>query len=388
MEKVDSALDRRTMGASLGIEWAILEIVTRGESLTAQAEAVESAIAKASVDHDTLLGLAVRHNLVPALASVLKHTSLFDRFAASERKHLLRTHDFTRARNAELTNEALRLADVLTAAGLKFAFTKGVVVQFMAYDGDGTRPMSDIDLMVDPACAGDVQGELFELGYAVAIHDHVSGALKPLTRERQLHYVLSPDHLPHVVRLNSNPVCPAFAVDCAMSFTWANCEWQVDLSPALGSLIPIKAAEKHGTISCPQLQTLLPSLDYGYTWLFTVLHLFREAWVHRTAIEYHPTLGQFRDVARLWARYSGAIAPLVARILEEDDVAFPVAWVCMHTDALLGTDIARSLNVSSLLSPNDLNTVLGADGQLLYWAGSIRERMRRGEAVQCFPVPQ
>ena len=360
---------------TLGPEWAALEVVARGLAADAQTRALDSILSTPGFDYDTLLGLSVRNNLAPALASALKRTDGFKSVPDSLRDHLILSHHTTRYRSQILTREASNIAKRARQSDIPIAFTKGVILQFLAYGGDGTRPMSDIDMMVHEDHASAIDRILGEMGYLVCDYDDVNDELFPLSREWRIRYAMSPDHLPPRMKLNDNLVCPVFMIDTAMSLTWAKSEWQVDMSDVMARVCEYKLSHDSGSRHESSEVSSLPSLSVAHTWLFTVLHLFREAWIRRTADEQRTTLSQFRDVLRTWMNHGRAISNEVRQIVERDRIEFPVAWVIQHTDALLGSTISDELNLSVRLSESDLAGAIGPTGDRLTWTGSMRQRL-------------
>lgn len=364
---------------SYGPEWAALEwlcLGVTGVEVTAFLDLLETD----DFDIDRLTGHAVRHNMAAHLGDLVDHPQASGRIHKRVREHLRTILRVTQTRNAMLAAEALRATAALEEAGLTVATTKGVVFQFLLYDGRGTRSMADIDLMILPEEREKVSTVLRALGYEFADYDQYTHTLQPMSRAMELRYKFSPDHLPRLLALREDPLLPVVSLDCAFSLTWANCPWQVDMARALAQV---------DRVSCsPMSHSTLPSLRPAYAWLFAVLHLFREAWVRRTAEEQFTTMSQFCDVIRFWNRFEDVLRNDVPSILQRENLWYPAAWVCEHVDRTLNTSICTSLGLDSILSEAALNTVIGPNEAMFQWPGTMRERLWRATAPPLTPAPE
>ena len=132
-----------------------------------------------------------------------------------------------------------------------------------------------------------------QLGYAVGEYDWSSGSTVALRRHKDIMYRLNPDHLPHHLRLTQQMLVPYVAIDFANSLTWTNSAWSVPMEDVLAEIARVSTTNiselEHGE---------LPPLSVQYSFLFAVLHLFREARCQRTAGS--TNLAQFSDIVRLW----------------------------------------------------------------------------------------
>ena len=349
-----------------GAEWRLLELVAQLDGTDADRTAEAVRLARGSLDTDVLLAQAVRHHLLSALAAFLLDHELMERWPRATRTHLSYTYRWTRHRTRLLVAEAQRIAEVLGAAGIPFACTKGIVYQSLLYGSRGTRYLADIDLMVRPDSRGEVARALDRLGFAAGKYfDHRTDGLVDLARRDIALYAMYPDHLPHFVRLSGDPVTPYYKVDVAFSLTWYGSRWQVPVDAALAGLVEV-----------PVTGGTLPSLAVPYSFLFAVLHLFREAWFARTMRTSDVRLGQFADVVRLWRGYAarevGAIGGLIRSLALEP----PVAWVCHHADSVFATTMSDALGLGDYGDERWLRSACGSGGEVLDWSGDMRSRLR------------
>ena len=331
----------------------------------------------AKCDFDQLIGHALRHKLGPAVGALLEvpeaegvlhyrgHDAILD---------LLQLH---RYRNRVLTEVALEIVNHFREAQIPVVVNKGVVLQFLLFSGHGSRMMSDVDLMVHPKNVAQARSLLTDFGGVFGRYNSIKRQLTPLSRETRLAYALSPDHLPHAWVPRSDPVVPYVAVDTAYSVTWANCPWQVDMTLVLDRCESLRTVP--GPLGGPVGD--LPMLEPAWLWLFTVLHLFREAWVVRGVRDNETSLTQFRDVALIWQHLDEVARVRVRKLIDLTELDYPALWVAHHTDAVLGTQIGTELAGGSSQGDVPWNTALNTRHEVMVWDGDMDQRLCLGEPV-------
>lgn len=331
-------------------------------------------------DSVTLVDLAVRHKLAGALAMVVEQHGPKDVFHPEIREFLRVNLNANRLRNRILTSEALQLAGRFHEAGITLLATKGMALQYLVYNGDGSRRLSDIDFMIHPDSAGQAAATLRELGFTFGNYDRSIHKIRPLDRPEELLYRMYPDHLPHAVRLRDDPLVPSVTVDFAFSLTWFQAPWQIDMAHALSDPMLVEPTE--GFTCAHAHDGHVAALAEPILWLFTVLHLFRESWVERDAAQGGATLAQYRDVIQQWDAMGPESRAAVRKNISESLVRFPVKWVCTHTDRILGTAICEELEFGDPLPDQLLNTALGSGSTVLTWDGTMEQRLRSGRCQQ------
>jgi hypothetical protein len=129
---------------------------------------------------DELLAVADRHDLLPAVRSALASTG-----ATGTVEQLRTAHRRNLARTLVLAQEVKDLLASLDAAGIPAAPLKGIdAVLEDVYADPGSRTMSDLDVLVDPA-QGDAAAEvLADLGYEPVMdelpdHHHLTPVAAP-----------------------------------------------------------------------------------------------------------------------------------------------------------------------------------------------------------------
>jgi hypothetical protein len=158
-------------------------------------------------------------------------------------------------------------------------------------------------------------------------------------------------------------------VDFANSLTWTNSPFDVPVETAL-SEISYQPLPGH-----PDVQ--LPTFSPTYQFIFTALHLFREAWFDRW-MEWNVdvTLSKFADVIRLWNAHRETLAGKeFVQVLEEFNITDSVLWVLEHTDRTFKTDIVSTLGLEGRVTEEWLSSAYGPGGKLRKWKGTMRERL-------------
>lgn len=68
---------------------------------------------------------------------------------------------------SRLLHQLPAVVEALDAAGLRYAFTKGVALHALLYEGSGARPMNDVDILVEQTDFFPAIAALQRIGYAV-----------------------------------------------------------------------------------------------------------------------------------------------------------------------------------------------------------------------------
>ena len=122
----------------------------------------------------------------------------------------------------------------------------------------------------------------------------------------------------------------------------------------------------------------LPCFRPIYQFLFTVLHLFREAWLQKF-VDFGNDVGlmKFGDVIRLIDRNRDELTNgELLRIVETHNVIDAVAWVLRHLDETFHT---RTLELLALEKHGDeelLANQMQSSGYVSAWGQSMRERLQ------------
>lgn len=353
-----------------GPEWALLERLATLDFAAGPDPELAALYAHPDLSWGELIEQSLRHQMLPMLAwSVQQHDPVAG-LHHGVRDHFGASLAANRHRLSKLRAEAVRVAEAFGAAGIVCVATKGIVFESTLYRGIGTRVLKDVDFMVAPADRDRAAQVLAELGYENGDYDWKRDEIVPLDRRLYLEYRLYPDHLPRHVRRLDDPMVRHIYLDVANSLTWYGAPYQIPLEPALAG------RRMQAVPGQPGAQ--LPAFGPDYQFLFTVLHLLREAWIEKWMdFGYDVTLMKFGDVLRLFQQERAVLcAPAFRQLLAETGCERPVAWVLAHLDRTFGSDCLPALGLADCVDEDWLAEVHPVQGAGRRWLGSMRERLQ------------
>ena len=135
----------------------------------------------------------------------------------------------------------------------------------------------------------------------------------------------------------------------------------------------------------------IPCFRPVYQFLFTVLHLFREAWLQKF-VDFGSDVGlmKFGDVIRLVGRDRDQLTNgELLRIMEADNVTHPVAWVLRHLDETFQTNTLELLALQRYGDEQLLANQMQAGGYVRASGQSMRQRLHsktRGSSRRLTPA--
>lgn len=364
---------------ALGKEWALLELLTLGLSSAVEREMFTDLIKSPDLNWQELLAQARRHKVTALLAVSITSDIYFDSIPENIRQQLEYIILFNRHKIEVYRREAAKIIRSFNNNKIQFVGTKGIAFESTLYQGNGSRTMSDIDFMILPQDRDLVTQILASLGYKMGTYDRVADKIRPHERKILIKYRLNPDHLPSHVLLIDDVMTPFLEVDIANSLTWTLCAFQIPIEVALKNI----SYQSMPTIDDIKLPVFLPQ----YQFIFTILHLFKEAWIELTLDMNGKdvTLSKFGDVVRIWQRHQNQLqSEDFVAILEQFDLIQPVVWVLEHLDRTLQTNIVSSLGLSGRVTATLLSSAGSSNGKVRQWQGTMRERLYTKDRHQLF----
>jgi Uncharacterised nucleotidyltransferase len=348
---------------SLGPEWTILELLARGVVDDAERQMVRDLLLADTLNWGELLEQALRHKMLPMLAYHVISAGLRFDVPTSIYMHLESALEWNRSQIEVFRRETVRVAQGLASRGIHFVVTKGMAFESTLYGGLGTRHMKDIDFMIAPRDREAVMSVMRELGF----QPFFEWTKDP--RREEISSRLNPDHLPKLARDIDQLGIRIIQVDVANSLTWTKSPFDVPVEEALEHRIEQPVSGMPG-VSLPCFRPL-------YQFLFTVLHLFREAWLQKFVdLGNDVSLMKFGDVIRLVERdRNELIDGELRRTMDAHKVTHPVAWVVRHLDETFHT---RTLELLALEKHGDeelLASQMQSSGYVGAWGQSMRERL-------------
>src|ERR1043166_6088818 len=355
---------------ALGPEWALLELLVIGlEDLDA-----ETLFAKL-IQSDELhwgetLQQALRHGMVAQLAFALTSDKYQKAIPTELLHHLHQVLSLNRHRTSILRRRAAPIVQTLRGRNIQFVGTKGIAQESTLYGGNGSRYMLDVDFMIMPKDREVVSESMRGLGYEFATYDLRTDRVNAPTRKEIILHQLNPDHLFLFATRTDDPLVRYVVVDVANKSTWTNSPFDVPLEYAFNDIV-YQSIPGYPDVKLPSFSPLIQ-------FLFTILHLFREAWLERwMSVGKDVNLSKFGDVIRLWRAHGESMRrDGLTNRLEELGLIEPVVWVLEHLDRTFGTTIVREINLQGRLTEEYLTSARASGGRLRQWKGTMRQRLQ------------
>jgi hypothetical protein len=374
----------KALNLALGPEWTLLELLCLGLTTLDEREMFEKLVRSSHIHWGEMLEQALRHKMLPMLAFNTSTGQLTETIPRFIKSHLRTVLALNKYKTAIFRAEAAKIIKELNEQSIRFVCTKGITLESTIYQGNGSRYFGDMDFMIAPSLGSVALRIISELGYRMGSFDWISGSVRPYKREIMAIYKLNPDHFPSLLLLINDPVVQYVRVDFATSLTWTRSPFTVPIETALAEIIyqPIPGI--------PDIQ--MPCFNPKFQFIFTILHLFREAWVFREgwtetllSWETDVTLSKFADIIRLWRTHHNVLnTPDFIQTLEEYQIIDPILWVLEHTDRTFHTGIVPALGLEGRVTEEWLHSAGGVGGKRVQWKGTMRERLHCKDRRQLF----
>lgn len=349
---------------SLGSEWTILELLARGIVDDSERQLVCDLLVCDTINWGELLEQALRHKMLPMLAHEIISAGLRYDIPTSIYLHLESTLEWNRWQIEVYRREAVRVAQALAGRGIPFVVTKGIAFESTLYGSLGTRFMNDIDFMIAPRDRDAVLSLMQQIDFR-PFFEYAKDA-----RREEISSRLNQDHLPKLARTVDEPGIRTIQVDVANSLTWTKSPFDVPVEEALEDRVEQPVPGMPGVT--------LPCFRPIYQFLFTVLHLFREAWLQKF-VDFGNDVGlmKFGDVIRLIDQNPKELTDgKLLEIMEAHNVGHAVAWVLGNMDETFHT---RTLKLLALEKHGDEELLANQMHSRSYVSGlgeSMRERLQ------------
>ena len=359
---------------SLGPEWAILELLARGIADDSERHMVRDLLLSETLDWGELLEQALRHKMLPILAHHIISAGLRFDVPTTIYMHLESALEWNRCQIDVFRRETVRVAKGLAGQGIHFVITKGITFESTLYDSLGTRYMNDIDFMIAPKDREAVMSVMQVLGFR-PFYDWAKDA-----RREEISSRLNRDHLPKLAREIDQPGSRKINIDVANSLTWTKSPFDVPVEEALKDPVELPVPGMPGVN--------LPSFRPVYQFLFTVLHLFREAWLQKF-VDFGTDVGlmKFGDVIRLIDRNRNELTDgELLRIMQTHSVTDAVAWVLRRMDETFQTRTLELLTLEEYGDERLLTSQMQSSAYVGAWGQSMRERLQSKARGSLRPV--
>lgn len=349
---------------SLGPEWTILELLAPGITDESERQMARDLLLADTLDWGELLEQALRHKMLPMLAHHIILAGLRFDVPTSIYMHLESALEWNRCQIEVFRCEMVRVAQGLAGRGIQFVVTKGMTFESTLYGSLGTRNMNDIDFMIAPGDREAVMSVMQEIGF----RPFFEWAKDP--RREEISSRLNRDHLPKLMRAIDQPGTRTIHIDVANSLTWTKSPFDVPVEEALKETVeqPVPGMPGVG----------VPCFSPVYQFLFTVLHLFREAWLQKFVdFGSDVSLMKFGDVIRLIDQNRNELTDgELLRTMEAHSVTHPVAWVLRRMDETFQTRTLELLSLEKYGDEELLASQMQSSAYVGAWGQSMRERLQ------------
>lgn len=359
---------------SLGPEWAVMELLARGLVDDSERRMARDLILLETLDWGELLEQALRHKMLPMLSYHIISAGLRFDVPTAIYQHLESVLEWNRCQIDVFRREAVRIAKGLADRGVHFVVTKGITFESTLYGGLGTRHMNDIDFMITPRDRDAVMSLMQELGFR-PFFDWAKDA-----RREEISSRLNRDHLPKHAREVDQPGIGIVNVDIANSLTWTKSPFDVPVEEALKQPVELPVPGIPGVG--------LPSFCPKYQFLFTVLHLFREAWLQKF-VDFGTDVGlmKFGDVIRLVDHDRSALTDgELLQIMKTHNVTDPVAWVLRQLDETFQMRTLELLQLEEYGDEKLLASQMQSTAYVRTSGQSMRQRLQSKSRGSARPV--
>jgi len=209
-----------------------------------------------------------QHKLLPLLNHVIHQQNLYKEVGYKDCELIASYCSYLEKKQSLADIELDALAKMMKQEKILYSLRKGKSLAAL-YHHPSHRTSNDVDLLVDVSSADDLKSLLAASGFTCGFYHHQTRAVHAHKPETLLKYRMSPDHLPHYVKvIDGIPI----VFDIAFTLSWATKK-----DPLSTEEILSKTVEVNG-ISC---------LDPYYNYLHTLFHLYREC-VFLTSLKKRP----------------------------------------------------------------------------------------------------
>ncbi|MCA9940885.1 MAG: nucleotidyltransferase family protein [Anaerolineales bacterium] len=356
---------------TLGPEWALLELACWGLRTEKEQQMFDGLLQSDAIHWGEVLEQAVRHRIMPLLAYCVTTSTHKDAVPMEVKYHLYEVLDVNRHKMTLLYQAIVEIIQNLREANIRFACTKGISFSITLYAGQGSRNLNDVDIMILAKDRGKVMEIMDRLGYETGLYSYVTDRVEPLPRRQMITYKLNPDHIPTLSRQTHDPIVRFVKADFANSLTWTGSNIDIPVERALAQTIeyPIPG------FSDVTMPFFLPE----YQFIFTALHLFREAWKEQRWQSLRGkdvNLSKFADIWRLWHMYPDELqSDAFVRLLQEFEIVPAILWVLYHADQAWHMNSVATLGLEDQVDMTWLNTASAPGNRVYQWRGTMRERL-------------
>lgn len=187
----------------VNIEEELLILCSRKELSNRGEERIKD-ILKSDIDLNRLIGLAIRHKVLPLISKHILKLSEGSNLSMQYKRFFEFSYLGNKKRNQALFNELAIVLDHFNNKGIDAIPLKGLVLTPLVYNDFGIRTLNDLDFLITLDLKSKVSNELKEIGYRMGKYDYFAKEFTPLSRKEELLWKMYAGNLfPHVKKVAS-----------------------------------------------------------------------------------------------------------------------------------------------------------------------------------------
>jgi len=348
-----------------GVEWLILVNIVKGDLETVKDLALNN-----QINWGELIEQAMSHKVFPMICYFfIDDEKLFSLIPPFINQYFKICYDINKTKTAMIKEQTHNIDRILKKKNIKYAATKGVILDKLLYDNKGYRFLSDADFMTLPENKQVIGEALKEIGFDVGTVEWKTNEVRKMSREEYLRFLMAKDKIPeHVIEID-NDIIKYVSVGFVTSFTWSGCEYDVDVHDAF---------LKNKELSIDDSKEEISALDTTHHFIYIILHLYKHAMVEfLSRWNNDVNLVKFGDVYRYFNKYEDIILKELPELMIKYNIEKPIFWTLYHTDSIFGSNMIEKLKGDEFIKNNKeyLNSAKDEKGNTRYFKGTMMERL-------------
>lgn len=346
-------------------EWNVLVNIAKGDI----AQVKELVLGK-TINWGELIEQAMSHKMFSMVCyEFIEDDDLFRCIPPFINQYFRLCYDINRLKTEEIKKAALEIDKALRDKSIPYVATKGIILDSELYGNKGMRFLSDADFMTLPQYKSDVASILESLEYCEGTVDWRRNSLREMSRKEHMRYLLTKEKLPEYIKQINNSIISYVSVGFVCSFTWAKCEYSVDLEKAFEKILRYEIDEKHSCVN---------GFGTSYHFIYIILHLYKHAWVEfLSKWRNDVNLVKFADVYRFWMKYENTLLDELPKMMKDLCIEKPILWTLYHTDQIFGSNMIEKLHCEYFVDENNqyLYSASNKQGEVRRWRGTMMDRL-------------
>lgn len=267
-----------------------------------------------------------------------------------------------------------KICNELNDNGINYAVVKGISLERDLYGEDFVKRISDVDMLIHRVDAARVYKLFKDIGLCTGRFNYYSNIVEPLTREKQLFYKTTSDHLPEHFYFTSEKICPFLKIDVSTSFDWLNRQDDYLMINFLNENVVSKNIDEKYCI-----MTLEPVAHF----IYLLNHFHRHAWSYRFITRnISIRLCMTNDIYMYWIKYGEKIKRCFGNLELDMNGKERISWTLYYIDQLYNCNIQRDLNLESYMT--NVNCAFGKNNTIVRWNGFIEDRIWACNEIELF----